>query len=155
MQMMLLLLWAMFFFFLLPGLLIALTPVRYRELFRECRIVFVTAFVTGSTLVVSAGLSPREADVRLPDLSSRLRRLMVFQIRKLDEAETLAALQLQSRYRGLDLPDETARWLIKRSRRDLASLYELLDRLDAAALQAKRRLTVPFVKEVLEGAACS
>ena len=47
-----LLLWGLFFFLLLPGLLIAFTPVRYRELFRECRIVFVTAFVTGSSLVV-------------------------------------------------------------------------------------------------------
>jgi DnaA family protein len=39
--------------------------------------------------------------------------------------------------------------MLNRSRRDMASLYRLLDRLDAAALQAKRRLTVPFVRGVL------
>jgi chromosomal replication initiation ATPase DnaA len=33
----------------------------------------------------------------------------------------------------------------------MASLYELLDRLDFAALRAKRRLTVPFVRDVLGG----
>ncbi len=32
----------------------------------------------------------------------------------------------------------------------MATLYGLLDRLDAASLVAQRRLTVPFVKEVLE-----
>lgn len=47
-----LLLWAMFFFLLLPGLLISLTPVKYREVFKALRIPFVTAFVTGSVLVV-------------------------------------------------------------------------------------------------------
>jgi len=41
-----------FFFLLLPGLLIALTPVRYREIFAAFRIPFITAFVTGSVLVV-------------------------------------------------------------------------------------------------------
>ncbi|MEL7185531.1 MAG: DnaA regulatory inactivator Hda [Pseudomonadota bacterium] len=100
-------------------------------------------------LVVSASTTPREADVRLADLASRMQRLAVFQVRELDDAETISALQLRSRHRGLELPDETAQWLIKRSRRDMASLYDVLDRLDAAALQAKRRLTVPFVREVL------
>jgi chromosomal replication initiation ATPase DnaA len=31
----------------------------------------------------------------------------------------------------------------------MASLYALLDQLDSAALAAKRRLTIPFVKETL------
>lgn len=104
----------------------------------------------GGTLIVSAASSPREASVALPDLASRMQRLAVFQLQALDDDLTVAALQLRSRHRGLELPDDTARWLMKRSRRDMASLYEVLDRLDAAALQAKRRLTVPFVREVLE-----
>jgi hypothetical protein len=31
----------------------------------------------------------------------------------------------------------------------MASLYELLDRLDIAALRAQRRLTIPFVRDSL------
>ncbi len=108
-------------------------------------------FDAGGQLVVSASSSPRECMIVLPDLSSRLSRLPVFQIRPLDEDELVAALQLRSRHRGLELPDVAARYLLKRSRRDMASLYELLDRLDFAALRAKRRLTVPFVRDVLEG----
>ena len=108
-------------------------------------------FDAGGQLVVSASSSPRECTIVLPDLSSRLSRLPVFQIRPLDEDELVAALQLRSRHRGLELPDVAARYLLKRSRRDMASLYELLDRLDFAALRAKRRLTVPFVRDVLGG----
>jgi DnaA family protein len=73
----------------------------------------------------------------------------VFQIHALGEDERVSALQLRSRHRGLELPNDTARYLLKRSRRDMASLYELLDKLDGEALRAKRRLTIPFVRDVL------
>jgi DnaA family protein len=106
-------------------------------------------FDVGSQLLVSATSSPRECPMELADLRSRLARLPVFQIHALGENELVSALKLRSRHRGLELPDDTARYLLKRSRRDMASLYELLDTLDKEALRAKRRLTIPFVREVL------
>ena len=107
----------------------------------------------GAQLVISADSAPRESQIGLPDLLSRLARLPVFQIHRLDEEALLSALQLRSQHRGLELPADTARYLLKRSRRDMASLYELLDRLDKEALRAKRRLTIPFVKGVIESRA--
>lgn len=106
-------------------------------------------FDTGGQLVFAAQSAPRETRVRLADLGSRLSLLPVFQVRKLNEEQSVMALQLRSRHRGIELPDDSARYLLKRSRRDMASLYELLDRLDSEALRAKRRLTIPFVREVL------
>jgi DnaA family protein len=102
-------------------------------------------------LVVSAMMSPRECPVALPDLQSRLVRLPAFQVQPLGEEARVLALQLRAKHRGLDLPDDTARFLLHRSRRDMASLYAVLDKLDLEALRAKRRLTIPFVKEVLAG----
>lgn len=101
-------------------------------------------------LIVSAAATPRECSIELADLQSRFARLPVFQVHALGEQERLRALQLRSRHRGLELPDDTAQYLLKRSRRDMASLYEALDRLDKEALRAKRRLTIPFVKSVME-----
>jgi DnaA family protein len=106
-------------------------------------------FDLGGQLVVAASTAPRECPIELADLASRFSRLPVFRVHTLDEAERVEALQLRARHRGLDLPDETANYLLKRSRRDMASLYELLDKLDLEALRAKRRLTVPFVRDVL------
>ena len=103
------------------------------------------------TLVVAATMSSRECPIALPDLQSRLARLPAFQVRSLGDADRAAALQLRARHRGIELPDETARFLLNRSRRDMSSLYELLDRLDIEALRAQRRLTIPFVKSVLDG----
>jgi len=104
----------------------------------------------GGQLVVSAGASPRETDFELADLESRMSRLPVFQVHTLDEQQRVAALQLRARHRGLELPDDSAAYLIKRSRRDMASLYDLLDKLDLEALRAQRRLTIPFVRTVLK-----
>ena len=101
-------------------------------------------------LIVSASMSARECPVALPDLQSRLVRLPVFQVHPLGDDERVAALQLRARHRGLNLPDDTARYLLNRSRRDMASLYALLDKLDLEALRAQRRLTIPFVKDVLD-----
>jgi len=103
----------------------------------------------GAQLIVSADAAPRESAVILADLKSRFARLPVFQTHALDEDDRVNALQLRSRHRGLELPNDTARYLLKRSRRDMASLYEMLDRLDDEAMRAKRRLTIPFVRKVL------
>jgi len=104
---------------------------------------------TGSVLVVSASAPPRKAGFSLPDLQSRMGQLPVFHLQPLAEQDRPRALQLRASHRGLDLPDETARYLLKRSRRDMASLYVLLDKLDTEALKAQRRLTIPFVRDVI------
>ena len=117
-----------------------------KALFSLCNEVLDAA----KNLIVSAAMSPRECPIALPDLQSRLARLPIFQVLPLGEDDRVLALQLRARHRGLDLPDDTARYLLSRSRRDMASLYRLLDKLDLEALRAKRRLTIPFVKEVMQ-----
>ena len=103
----------------------------------------------GGQLVVAAGAAPRECGFNLADLESRLSRLPVFQVHALDEQQRATALELRAKHRGLELPDETAAYLLRHSRRDMASLYELLAKLDLEALRAKRRLTIPFVRDVI------
>ena len=104
----------------------------------------------GSRLIVSAAIPPSLVPWALPDLGSRLNASMVFQLRALDEAEQQEALRLRAHTRGFELPDETSRWLQRRFPRDMRALYGLLDTLDEAALIAQRRLTVPFIRSVLQ-----
>jgi DnaA-homolog protein len=103
----------------------------------------------GGTLVMAARPPPALLAWALPDLGSRCTAAAVLQLRALDEAEQQQALQLRARLRGFELPEETSRWLQRRFPRDMRRLYELLDTLDEAALAAQRRLTVPFIREVL------
>jgi DnaA family protein len=103
----------------------------------------------GGRIVAAATAAPRNCGFELADLASRLTALPAFQMQPLDDDATKQALQLRACHRGLDLPDETAQFLLSRNRRDMASLYSLLDKLDDEALRAQRRLTIPFVKDVL------
>ncbi|HEV3180132.1 MAG TPA: DnaA regulatory inactivator Hda [Steroidobacteraceae bacterium] len=107
----------------------------------------------GGRLILSARAPPALVSWALADLGSRCAASAVFQLRVLDEQEQHAALQLRARLRGLELPDETWHWLQRRLPRDMRTLYGLLDTLDEAALAAQRRLTIPFIREVLRSAA--
>jgi DnaA family protein len=40
--------------------------------------------------------------------------------------------------------------LFTRRKRDLATLLDLLERIDAASLAAKRRVTVPFLRTLFD-----
>ncbi len=104
----------------------------------------------GGCLIAAALAPPALLEWTLPDLASRFAASAVFQLRALDEAEQREALRLRAHLRGFELPEETARYMQRRFPRDMRTLYNLLDTLDAAALVAQRRLTVPFIRSVLQ-----
>ena len=52
--------------------------------------------------------------------------------------------------RGIFLGDEVMDYILTRFSRDLGSLMELLNRVDGYALQAKRGITIPLIKSMME-----
>lgn len=98
-------------------------------------------------LVISANQAPASLPLRLPDLASRLGWGLVFQLHELADEDKQFALQLRAQARGLELSDEVAAYLLRRTPRDMRSLFALLERLDEASLAAQRKLTIPFVRE--------
>jgi DnaA family protein len=105
--------------------------------------------VAGRLYVASTG-PPAALRFRLPDLRSRLLAAPVHQLHELAEEERMAALEQRAARLGLTLPRESSAYLVHRLPRDMHSLCAVLDRLDVAALAAQRRLTVPFLRQVLE-----
>jgi DnaA family protein len=108
------------------------------------------ALERGTTLLFAARENPVHVEFDLPDLKSRLASSAVFVVRELNDAEQVEALSLRARLRGLELPSETARYLQRRFPRDMRTLCEILDTLDDAAFVAQRRLTVPFIRDVVD-----
>lgn len=105
---------------------------------------------SGGRLVVTASAAPGEIRFRLADLASRLKSGGVYRLQPLDDAGRLEALQIRARFRGFELPDDTGRYLLNRTPRGPANLFRVLDTLDRAALVAQKRLTIPFVRSVLD-----
>jgi len=107
---------------------------------------------SGGRLIVAASVSPVRTEFGLKDLASRFAGGTVLRLQPLEEGERLEALRLHAARRGLELPDDTAAYLLNRLPRDMHTLCAFLDTLDEAALVAQRRLTVPFVSAFLKGA---
>jgi DnaA family protein len=100
-------------------------------------------------LVVSGKASPSEAGFLLPDLVSRMQWGLIYQLQPMADDEKLAALQRRAAMRGLQLSDEVGRFLLTRMVRDLRTLFDVLDKLDKASMVHQRKLTIPFIKEML------
>ena len=103
-----------------------------------------------TTLLVAAEQRPDQCGFKLPDLVSRLGWGISYTLKALDDEDVTAALCCRARGRGLELPEETAQFLLRRFPRDLPTLFALFDTLDTASLIEQRRLTIPFVKSVLD-----
>lgn len=103
----------------------------------------------GAGLLVSADRPVAQLPTRLPDLASRLAWGPSYQLQPLPDAELLPALTQLAAERGLQLPADSAQYILRRCPRDLGYLQGLLERLDRASLAAQRRLTLPFVREQL------
>lgn len=104
---------------------------------------------TPHRLVIAGQSAPGKLGIQLADLESRLNWGAIFQVVTLKDNDKLQFLKQRAAQRGLELGDDVAAFLLKRYPRDMASLFELLDKLDQASMVAKRKLTIPFVREFL------
>ena len=103
----------------------------------------------GVALAYAARALPGALPLQLPDLRSRLAHCTLLALRALDDAGRAQVLRQRAASRGLQFDEAALEWLLTRCSRDLSDLAALFERLDHAALAAQRRLTVPFLRQVL------
>jgi DnaA-homolog protein len=101
-------------------------------------------------LIMAGRIHPQGLSIKRADLKSRLLGSLVFHLQGLNDEAKVMSLQQRAGARGFELPLEVARYLLKHYPRDMKALCCLLDTLDRASLVAQRRLTIPFVRALLE-----
>jgi DnaA family protein len=106
--------------------------------------------MTGQQLLLSSKSVPEHLAIVLPDLSSRLKSGLLLTLVSLIDQEKEALLRSLAIQKGLRLEGEVSSYIIKRSGRNLSELVDVLDILDQASLVENRKLTVPFVKKILQ-----
>jgi len=67
----------------------------------------------------------------------------------LNDEQLIKALIHKAYFTGFTLPDNVGRFLLAHYERDLPALWLLLDKIDQATLAAKRKLTIPFLKQIM------
>lgn len=104
----------------------------------------------GTRLLFACDDNPAHTGFKLADLRSRLAWGPVLRLQAAGDEEIAAALNQRAAVLGLELGEGVLRYLLTRHVRDLPGALEQLAELDRASMAAQRRLTVPFVKSVLE-----
>ncbi|MDP1774177.1 MAG: DnaA regulatory inactivator Hda [Methylobacter sp.] len=100
-------------------------------------------------LIVSASSAPNDIAIQLPDLRTRLNWGLTLKIQPLTDSDRISALIFKADQMGFEIAPQAGRFLLTHYDRDLASLWALLEKLDRASLAAKRKLTLPFLKQIL------
>lgn len=101
-------------------------------------------------LIVSSHTPPQQSNIQLNDLKSRLNSGLGLNLTPLSDESTIKAMQARAQKLGLELNNDTSNYMLTRFPRDLSTLWRLLDQLDQASLAAQRKLTIPFVKTILQ-----
>lgn len=104
----------------------------------------------GGRILIAANDLPKAIELGLPDLVSRLSFGIVYKLQPLMDEEKLSVLMMRAHHRGIILPEDVGKYILNHCPRHMGTLFAALDALDKASLAAQRRLTVPFVKEVLQ-----
>jgi|TARA_R110000803_G_scaffold190339_2_gene252882 DnaA family protein len=100
-------------------------------------------------LIITGDQSVGQLNISLPDLVSRLGWGLTEQLKPLTDKEKSFALQYRAQQRGLYISDDVASFLINRLSRDMTSLLAALEQLDQASIREQRRITIPFIKDIL------
>lgn len=103
----------------------------------------------GGRLLVAGPLPPARLPLR-EDLVTRLSWGLVYQVRRLSDAEKAQALDRYAAARGMRLPEEVVSYLLVHGRRDLPALLAMVDLLDRYSLETKRPVTLPLLREAMQ-----
>ncbi len=99
-------------------------------------------------LLVASNRYAKDLGFVLPDLRKKFSWGVSFQISHLSDEGKLEALRLRCSNRGLLLPIEVAKFLVKKTK-NMSELFAALNKLEGEALITKRKLSVSFAKEIL------
>jgi DnaA family protein len=112
--------------------------------------LFNRVYDVGGSIIFAGNDLPKSLPLALPDLISRLSWGVFYLLHPLTDVEKITVLIRRAKGRGITLSDEVGKYILSHCPRHMTTLFAALDALDKASLAAQRRLTIPFVKEVLE-----
>lgn len=101
-------------------------------------------------LLLAANTPPQFLTFNLPDLKTRMNWGLTLKIQPLREEQLIEAMTCKARYLGFDLSPAVGRFLLNHYVQDLPAMWRLLEKIDQATLAAQRKLTIPFLKQILQ-----
>ena len=101
-------------------------------------------------IIITSRLSPNKIKIQLPDLKSRLLTLPQANILMPTDDVLLGIIIKLSKDKGLFLNELVLKYILTHVERSYLAINKLIYKLDKMAMVRKKRITVPFVKEILK-----
>lgn len=100
-------------------------------------------------LIISASCPPKYLPFHLADLKTRMNWGLTLKLHSLSDVQQLEALIYKAHNLGFDIPHKVGRYLLTHYARDLPSIWLSLDKIEHATLAEKRKITIPFLKQIM------
>lgn len=104
-------------------------------------------------LLLTADCPPKYLTFDLPDLKTRMAWGLTLKVQSLRDDQLIDAMSHKARFLGFDISPPVGKFLLHHWVSDLPSLWRLLQTIDQATLAEQRKLTIPFLKKILEAEA--
>jgi len=104
----------------------------------------------GNLLLLTGARPPVDLDFESNDLVNRLQGRRVFKLSSASDQTKVGMLVDRANDQGLTVEASVAKFILRRHARDTHSLMRLFDRIVQASLESRRRITIPFLRELDE-----
>jgi DnaA family protein len=101
-------------------------------------------------LIITSQYPLAQLSCVLADLLSRLAAAEIFHIKPLSDTQKKQAFLERAQQLGFVINEEVSKFMLRYYSRDIRDLFSALEKLDRASMIHKRKLTIPFVKEILK-----
>jgi DnaA family protein len=134
-----------------PGLVLADDVEALDAQGQQALFAAINAARDGGPKVLAAGSDSPAGLALREDLRTRLGSGLVYQLKALSDQDKAAYLRSEGARRGMPLSEDMIAYLLSRLPRDFASLAAVLDLLDEHSLARQRPVTLPLLREALQG----
>lgn len=104
----------------------------------------------GHQLILSSMYLPNHLDIKNTQLKEHLNWGLILQLKTLIDTNNIDALIFKADLMGFEISPQVGRFLVIQHQTELHELWDLLEEIDRASLAAKRKLTVPFLKQLFQ-----
>ena len=122
----------------------------HRDVEEQLLALTETRLAAGLGFLMTGSGTPHQLSFSIDDLGSRVRSFHCMELKALPDSEKRQWLVDEVNVRGLELPDDVLEYLFARVGRSQAYLVDVIEKLDFESLAQSRKLTIPFVREVLK-----
>ena len=102
-----------------------------------------------SRIIFSLSVSIDRAGFNLPDLISRLNKLLKYNVANLENEDIEGAISLIIEHNSINIGDKEINYILNHAKRDIAYLKQILFKLDEYSLSTKKKITIPLIKEII------